>query len=1818
MKKIITLLLTILAAGSMFANAYDFNQPPNLNSAFALGARNDSNMRVNFVLPEYSVQEETYGETVYHKIMLPLSGTLMEPGMPELPSVCTYIAIPHRGGVNIEVLSTQQTVIPNFLPYPVQQGNNLESPKGFVLNSDYYNGSGSNYPESLIDVSAPFILRDFRIINIKINPFSYNAQTGELTVNQNIQFRLNFTNEPGINELLCEPENISASFDNIYNSMILNYADYRDAVVAQTPPRYLIIYGTNTDPNFTDALNGYVLWKKQKGADVMVASTATSEAGNSTTSIKNYIQNKYNNPATRPDFVVLIGDTSGSYTIPAFTESGGATDYNYTFLAGSDQLGDCFIGRISVENLSQFLVVLNKIYLYERDINLDTASWLNRMMLSGDNSPSGISTMYIHKYIKEMSSFVNPNYSYVEDYGSSPNYTVINQALNQGVGFYSFRGYIDWVPPNESSLFNGYKLFHTVNITCGSNNYNSAGEVEAFVRYGTTAAPKGAVTGIGMCTSSTHTTFNNAVHGGIFSGIFASDMRTMGEALLNGRLYLNQLFGVSSPANAVKFAAWCNLMGDPTMEVFTGIPNHFNVTCESSIPLGLSLYDVAVHDSVGNPVEGAAVVLNMGGMIIARGYTGIDGTVILVLPSNMIAGEATLTISTHNFKPKQLIIPVINIPTLVPGTIAIDDDDISPSQGNGNGIAGSGETIELLFGLVNTGTDAISGISGTISSNSPYITIVNPSINYSDIPGGQLGINTTPIVINIAQNAPHQTMLRLYLDLTDSNSTNYHISEYIQVEAPFMEFVSYLVIDENNQHLDPGETAEFSITVKNVGTVPVENVMATLYTLNDLVGVVDANADFGTLPTGISVTCGVDRFSLIARLQVLPGMLIPMKLKLYNNDGFEQYIPFTFTVGLVTQHDPLGPDTYGYVIYDWTDTAYEFVATYDWHGISPSEGGLGTAVAISDGHSGSNEGDQVGSDALEIVALPFPFQFYGQLYDQITICSNGFIAMGATENAEFRNYRLPGPMGPNPMIAPFWDDLATGSGSGIYTWFDRYSHCFIIEWHNMINGKDGSSVENFQCILYDQAAYPTSLGDGPIKFQYHTFNNVDSQSGNRHGNYCTIGIEDHTGKVGLEYTFNNTYPTAAAPLSNGKALFITNIPVYHEAAHLILEATYVNDPNMNGICEPGELIDLGVKIKNTGNLIAENIVGHLSTTSEYVTINNAIASYYPIEPGFYGVNRQPYTFTISGSCPNGNVIYFNLLLTSGDLEWSRNFSFQVSASSLNYHSHFVDDHLSDFNGTVSLGESFNLVINLENTAAVDATNIQATLSSTIPELVIENPIVLLDKIGPNDIYQTTYTIDTSMLDASITQIPFLFNATAGNGSATSTAFNIQYNNPIVYEDFDLNNGIFISETGWTWGIPTQVSPFSGTKVWATNLSGSYPDLVTYNLYTPQYLLAENSQLQFMHNYICEYGYDGGNVAISTNNGNSWSLIYPTTNYNGNSLNGLSGDQGWTGNSGGWQTATFNLSQYAGQTVIFRFRFGSDGSTSGSGWFIDDFKISGVDLKTGYLYGIIYPTSGLDPSLATLKSNLRLTSHPDSEGNFILLLPYGIHSVTASMPYHQSSSITSVIISSSNPDHYTEFTLIDLPRPQNIYYSGNNETGELYIYWTPPEDTVLPVVGYKVYRKFNTDQFYLVQESEETTYHEVLSLEGTYVYYIVVKFFNVDGTPSQFINIPFPFEDVSDNEIPSLVTKLNNNYPNPFNPSTNISFTLSKPGRTTLNIYNMKGQLVNHLVNEDMNPGIHNVVWNGKDENGRNVSSGVYLYRLESGTYQATRKMLLMK
>jgi hypothetical protein len=88
--------------------------------------------------------------------------------------------------------------------------------------------------------------------------------------------------------------------------------------------------------------------------------------------------------------------------------------------------------------------------------------------------------------------------------------------------------------------------------------------------------------------------------------------------------------------------------------------------------------------------------------------------------------------------------------------------------------------------------------------------------------------------------------------------------------------------------------------------------------------------------------------------------------------------------------------------------------------------------------------------------------------------------------------------------------------------------------------------------------------------------------------------------------------------------------------------------------------------------------------------------------------------------------------------------------------------------------------------------------------------------------------------------------------------------------------------------------------------------------------------------------------------------------------------------------------------------------------------------------------------------------------------------------------------------------------------------------------------------------------------------------------------------------------------LDQNYPNPFNPSTQIKFALPSQAQVVLNIYSVSGELVRTLVNNTMAAGFYNVAWNGLNDKGQQVSAGVYLYRVQAGTYVSTRKMLLMK
>ena len=119
--------------------------------------------------------------------------------------------------------------------------------------------------------------------------------------------------------------------------------------------------------------------------------------------------------------------------------------------------------------------------------------------------------------------------------------------------------------------------------------------------------------------------------------------------------------------------------------------------------------------------------------------------------------------------------------------------------------------------------------------------------------------------------------------------------------------------------------------------------------------------------------------------------------------------------------------------------------------------------------------------------------------------------------------------------------------------------------------------------------------------------------------------------------------------------------------------------------------------------------------------------------------------------------------------------------------------------------------------------------------------------------------------------------------------------------------------------------------------------------------------------------------------------------------------------------------------------------------------------------------------------------------------------------------------------------------------------------------------------------------------------------------NDSFNPVQQITLVLTTAVANDDETGApLLTKLDGNYPNPFNPETSIRYSVKEPGRVRIGVYNLKGQLVKTLVDGSLNAGKYKVIWNGLDASGRGVASGVYLYRMESPGYTKTLKMMLMK
>ena len=1798
MKKI--LLVSLLMIFGLL-NAVS-NQQSNI---FSLEKSSNNSVMVNFHVENYTQSKETIEGKTYSHFENKNSAPILTTGKPELPFFSTYIQLPNTGTVSVKYsVNSKNEFTPNNQPFPSQGPGFEDLRTGFSCDENYYR-NGGEFPNKVVSIGEPKIIRGVRVAALHIYPLHYNATQNKMISYKNISVSINFdTNTQGENEVVSNRDfKISKPFENLFAGMVLNY--HNDRTEFQNPSAIIIYNSTLSDVE--GLVENIALQKRRKGFEVTIANQDI--CGTSKTSIKNYIQNAYDTWDNPPEFIILVGDVSGSIHVPAWNESfsgfGGEGDVPYVQLEGNDTLPDAFVGRISVSSITQLQTYVNKEIRYETSPTIGGTDWMHHSLMVGDTSPSGNSCIFTVKYAKELLLQNDPNSTFTELYGGEPSPSQMDLALNNGSLFFYYRGWIGmsgWGESDISSLINTNKLFNAVIITCDTGSYGSGtSRTESVIRAGTPGNLKGGISAIGMVTPHTHTTFNNILSGGISYGLVVDHQRTMGEAINTGRYALHMAYDDSNPSQANTFAHWVNLMGDPSVNVYITIPKVLNTSFQSSLPAGSNSILVNVTDEDNAPVPEARVTLYQAeSNLSVSGYSDVSGQVRIYFDPNT-SGEVLVTARKDDYIQNNSSVILNGLPTISITNIDVDDS----GSGNNNQQLNPGETDNLMISVKNFTSDEITGLNGVLTTDDEYVEITNETQTFGNISAGST-IGVPGFVVNVSQNCPNNHEITFLLSLTDSNSNDYQSYYVLKSLTGDAEIVSYQVQNDSNSNgiIDPCETGDISFTLNNSGTETIPNAFAKLISLNNQFTITDSIASFGDINSGEEATCSSNGFSYETLTQLIPGQKIPIKLVIFNDSGYQEIEDYSFIIGNPTITDPLGPDDYGYVCYDDGDTQYEDCPTYNWIEIDPNQGAEnGTLVSLND--NGDNQDDVTQID------LPFTFKFYGQNYNNLSICSNGWVSFLPTAQAQFRNWRIPGPLGPGAMIAAFWDDLY---GGNVYTYYASEDHQFIIEWSNVNNA--GGGTETFEIILYDPQAYPTITDDGPIKIQYKHWVSEDTGSSSTHGNYCTVGIEDHTQTRGLEYTYNNEYPTTAKHLGDETAIYFTGIPMSPDGVYLALGDVILHDQNNSGYLDAGETADLGISIRDIGMTDVNNVNAVLTTSDPYVTINNANSTYPNIQSGHAATNENYFNFSVSPDCPANHPIDFQLGLTASDYSKSINFSIIVNKASIDMGDILVWDGDGNNNGIADPGETINLIIPINNNSFSNTDELNVSLSSTNSNINIENGLKIINNVPLNSSMQVFFQVEINSSCPENENAQINVNITGNNISTLNSSYNLGIGYSSFSSDFEEDNGNLTANTGWEWGTSAE-GAHSGSKVWATNLNGDYGNDADYNLDTPVLTIPTESTLQFYHKYNFENNWDGGQIQISTDGGNTFQILTPNDDYPYSSVSAIQGPC-YSGSINDWQLVTVDLSSYGPGDVIIRWHMASDGSVTRFGWNIDDLYINMVPVPLAQISGNIGVTGGDANSSQVIVSAGDYATSPSTDGDYKLFVAPDSYDITTMLTGYEDGSYENINCQSGSVIGDKDFVLHYLTPVTNLTYLLNPVSGETGIMLNWDSINNRSFSNYEVYKQHGSGMFTKIGSPTENSYYDTDVVNSHYRYYIVASYSNGKSIKSNTVDIDYSTTDNDDINNPALVNSLKGNYPNPFNPETTIKFSTAKDSKVSLKIYNIKGQLVKTLINENMNAGKHQIIWKGKNNNNKSVSSGVYLYRLKSNKYVSVKKAILLK
>jgi len=343
---------------------------------------------------------------------------------------------------------------------------------------------------------------------------------------------------------------------------------------------------------------------------------------------------------------------------------------------------------------------------------------------------------------------------------------------------------------------------------------------------------------------------------------------------------------------------------------------------------------------------------------------------------------------------------------------------------------------------------------------------------------------------------------------------------------PMVVYNNYRINDSlgnNNGRWDRSEQVRLFMVLKNLGQATAHNVSATIACTSSFVTIQQNQASYGNIAS-LDTAVNQSPFLITAANNTPTAYNANFSLSITSTES-TWVSNFSIPIGQFMTTDPIpdGPRLPArYWAYDNTDILYPQQPIYNWVEIN----NIGTRLSFS-------QNDQVRN-------VPFPvgfgpLKYYGQRYTSVSISADGWIAAGFDTLRYYTNNAIPNLDGPSSMMAVNWDDLNPSSSSvgGIWYYHNQTTGQFIIEYDSVPYYAASTSRDKFEVIITD-TTFATPTGDNIITFQYMTANRYTSS---------TIGIEDSTETIGVQYLFDGTYHPAAATIVPQRAIkFTTQAP----------------------------------------------------------------------------------------------------------------------------------------------------------------------------------------------------------------------------------------------------------------------------------------------------------------------------------------------------------------------------------------------------------------------------------------------------------------------------------------------------------------------------------------------------------------------------------------------------------------------------------------------------------------------------------------------------